>query len=83
MDRIHYVEGEKAIREFWRKDGAALYYRSRFQGGVERVRECDTDGDGRIDKIQRFDDKGALIVEELDTNGDGWLDEKKDIKPAE
>ena len=35
----------------------------------------DTDGDGRINYIQEYDEKGDKLYEALDFNGDGELDD--------
>ena len=41
--------------------------------GAVRARELDESGDGRTDRVERFDASGLVAVE-LDTGGDGQID---------
>jgi hypothetical protein len=82
--RVSYdADGDPVIEEHCNASTGAVYYRVFYEKYVRRLIEVDTDGDGRMDKIQRLDEKGDLIAEEYDRDGDGWLDEKKDIEPGQ
>jgi hypothetical protein len=77
------AEGKPLIEEYCKASTGAVYYRVFYEDYVRRVIEVDTDADGRMDKIQRLDEKGNLIAEEYDRDGDGWLDEKKEVEPGQ
>jgi hypothetical protein len=74
--------GHRVLEEFCNPSTGAVRYRVLYEEGVARVREADTDGNGRMDEIQRFDETGTLIAEEYDRDGDGWLDEKREVEPG-
>jgi hypothetical protein len=46
----------------------------RYDAGRLLAEDRDTNGDGRADLFERFDDTGALTLREQDMNGDGNVD---------
>ena len=43
--------------------------------GVESIFEYDTNEDGQVDYLVKFDDKGEKLAEALDYNHDGFMDD--------
>jgi tetratricopeptide (TPR) repeat protein len=46
----------------------------RYRDGALEVEESDTDGDGRLDRFDRFDGDGHVDLREEDLDGDGEID---------
>jgi hypothetical protein len=46
----------------------------RYAGGRLEAEDQDTDGDGRLDRFDRFDAAGRVALREEDLNGDGAID---------
>ena len=46
----------------------------RYENGRLDAEELDTDGDGRLDRFDRFDADGRVALREEDLDGDGAID---------
>ena len=45
-----------------------------YVNGRLRVEARDTNDDGRLDRFDRFDDRGRVVMQEEDRNADGRID---------
>jgi hypothetical protein len=79
---VYGENGALVLMEHYGPTGMVDDRRFLDEDGRERAREFDTDGDGSIDKIQRFDKERGVWVEQSDEDGDGWFDEKKQVEPG-
>lgn len=77
----HYQNGVRVMAEADSNyDGQSdiFFYYSVAGDGRPRIerKERDTDGDGRIDFWERFDERGVVVRTGRDTDGDGKMDER-------
>jgi hypothetical protein len=78
----HYRDGVRVMSEYdTEMDGEpnVFKYYETVEGQTRLSRkERDTDGDGRIDVWERFDEQGRVIRTGRDTDGDGKMDERSE-----